>query len=205
MSENIVFKAKISTNLGTFEFEGGESFVKEQVKNVLDSSQKIASPNSPLPSANTSPNLTPPQAPAKVVGKRSVSVGEQPKLLSNLITEPSKIQELKKFVEDKNPINQMEIFAVLAHWMKYNLNLEEVSIDEMWTSYKILGKKAPKVLIQVFRDGKSKKGWFNVGTSSGKYTLTSIGETFVEHDLPSIVKGPVKTDKPQDNQLPLEN
>ena len=186
MSKNIIVKTKIETNFGTFEFKGPQEFVDKRIDQVMD---KLKSYQEHTPIIN--PRQKKSKRSKKLKGgKAKFYKTNQPIIIPDLISDSEKIQNLKKFFHSKKPLNQQEVFVVIAYWLKENLNLKEISIDEIWTVYKILGKKPPKVLIQVFRDGKSKKGWFGVGSETGKYMITSIGDTYVDHDLPH----------PEDNQ-----
>lgn len=185
MAEEIITKAKLTTSLGTFEFEGSRDFVAEQVAKITDKFQGIPpQPVQPEATQGTKQNQTESTESVQRSKYKKLMV-EQPKLLADLITDSAKIKGLKEFVNAKKPAGHLERFLVLAFWIKTNLSMEELSIDEMWTAYKILAEKPPRVLIQVFRDAKSKKGWFTIGSSAGRYQLTSIGETYVEHDLPN--------------------
>lgn len=183
MNEGKSFKAKITTTLGTFEFEGTQEFVEKQIGRLIQLEEN-ASHHRP---AGTPTGKQ--QTVAKPAGSTSVAkrpAGEQPKMLPNLITGKEKLDSLRQFYEAKKPTNHMETFAVLTYWLKTDLQLFDVSIDEMWTLYKVLQTRPPKVLIQTFRDGKSKKAYFDVSATNGRYLLTSYGETFVEHDLPKL-------------------
>lgn len=181
MGEDMIHKAKITTNLGTFEFEGDRDFIDAQIEKIVGIAKSSPATTTPSPAENpatrSNGNL------AKKTTQRKALV-EQPRMLPKLITEGVKIEELRKFYALKSPETHIPRFAVLTHWLKNNCGLAEVSIDEMYTLYKILGLRQPKVLIQVFRDGKSKNAYFEVGTTPGHYYLTTFGETFVEHDLP---------------------
>jgi len=183
MDKDIIVKAKLTTPIGTFEFEGTRDFVEKETAKITSKLEAI--PLQPIPSKNEQISIQNQIENAKIIkrSKFKTAVLEQPKLLANLIVDPLKIKELKDFVNTKKPAGHLERFLVLSYWMKTNLHLDEVSIDEMWTAYKMLVEKPPRILIQVFRDGKSKKGWFTNGSKSGKYKVTPIGETFVEHDL----------------------
>lgn len=185
MADGPIFKAKITTSHGTFEFEGSQTFVESQVDKIVDIEK-----STPLARPQALPQDTPePQH----RGRRNTGGGtsrkpsaQQPKMLPELVAK-DKINVLKDFYAQKSPATQIETYAVLTYWLKENTELDEVSIDEMWTLYRVLSIKAPKVLVQAFRDGKSKKGYFELGTT-GRYHITSVGETFVEHDLPHNAK-----------------
>ena len=185
MKEGNNYKAKITTARGTFEFEGSEEFVEKQVDKIVDIEKNT--PVSP-PVAETEPG-----EPSKQHSKPSTNsssrktASEQPKMMANLLPK-DQIANLREFYDGKKPDSQMEIFAVLSYWLKETLSIADVSIDEMWTLYKMLQIRPPKVLIQVFRDAKSKKAYFDTTQTAGRYSLTSFGETFVEHDLPHPAK-----------------
>lgn len=181
MDNQSITKTKIDTNMGTFEFEGSQEFVEKQIEKIIEivkNSPKIA----PQPQ-DTNLDTEVKQNPKKTANRKYLI--EQPRMLPTLISESSKMEDLKSFFTSKSPVNQMEKFAVLAYWLKNNDGPIEISIHEMWTMYKILGIKPPQVLIQVFRDAKSKKAYFEASTTkTGYYYLAPLGETTVEHDLP---------------------
>lgn len=182
MSDSTLHKTKITTPRGTFEFEGTRDFVEAQIKFVLEIMTKDgvpseSAPNKPVPRANEETQAKPKAA------SRKASI-EQPRIIPNFLTDAEKIKSLRSFYSEKRPETHIDIYAVITYWLKHNISMEEVSINEMWTLYKILAVKPPRTLIQVFRDGKSKKVYFEAGSSSGYYFITSIGETYVEHDLP---------------------
>ena len=180
MDNQTVTKTKIDTNMGTFEFEGSQEFVEKQIEKILDIAKN--SPKVVPQTQNITPDIEINQNQKKTTNRKSLI--EQPHMLPNLVSESSKIEDLKNFYNSKSPGNQMEKYAVLAYWLKNNYQLIDVSIDEMWTLYKILGIKQPRVLIQVFRDAKSKKAYFDASNKPGYYYLAPLGETTVEHDLP---------------------
>jgi hypothetical protein len=169
-------KAKISTNLGTFEFEGSEEFVERQITNVLSmTSQQELSAKSEKTVKASAPST-------KQSGvKKSVA---QPRMLATLLTSKNEIDSLRNYFTAKNPVTHIEIFATLTLWLRNNKEMKDASVDEMWTLYKILAIRPPKSLIQTFRDGKSKKSFFESAGENGRYFITSYGETFVDHDLP---------------------
>jgi hypothetical protein len=185
MNEGNSFKAKITTTLGTFEFEGSEEFVEKQIGKVIQLEETASHSRS---SGGSDGKQKPAGKSAGNANPTKRSAGEQPKMLPNLISGKEKLDSLRQFYDAKHPTNHMEIFAVLTYWLKSDLKMADVSIDEMWTLYKVLQIRPPKVLIQTFRDGKSKKAFFDVLTSNGRYFLTSYGETFVEHDLPKQIE-----------------
>jgi len=184
MNEGNIYKAKIATGRGTFEFEGSQEFVEKQIDKIVDIEKKSPSPL-PAEVINSIPKNNSKRKTSNGVSSRKSAIN-QPKMLPDLIAK-NRIGELKAFYETKSPDSHVETYAVLAYWLKENVNITEVGIDEIWTLYRVLVQKAPQVLIQTFRDAKSKKSYFE-SSKDGKYYITSIGETFVEHDLPRTKK-----------------
>ena len=170
-------KAKITTNAGTFEFEGDDQAVEKQIAAVLSISAT-------MPTLQSTAESTTPAAKKRSAGARRATT--QPKMLATLLTSKDEIDSLREYFDLKKPSSQVEVFAVLTLWLKNNKDLPDASIDEMWTLYKVLNIKQPKNLMQTFRDGKSKKSYFE-SADNGRYFITSFGETFVDHDLPAAV------------------
>ncbi|MBK8208494.1 MAG: hypothetical protein IPK87_17145 [Planctomycetes bacterium] len=110
---------------------------------------------------------------------------------------------LREFFSAKFPTGQAShpaAFAVIAHWLKEVGGTEECGIDEMYTAYRWLKLKMPKVWAQAFRDGKTKLGFFDDGGSKGCYRLTHIGEDAVirgELGKGSNILGDIQADPPE--------
>lgn|SRR3989344_984356 len=183
MNEGNTYKAKITTGRGTFEFEGSQEFVEKQIDRIVDIEK--TSP-APLQLEDTGTARKKSSKKKASNGNSRKSSTDQPKMLPDLVAK-DKISELRNFYDTKNPESHIETYVVLTYWLKENTNLTDVGVDEMWTLHRVLGQKPPKVLIQTFRDAKSKKSYFE-SSKDGKYYITSIGETFVEHDLPRTKK-----------------
>ena len=175
-------KAKITTTAGTFEFEGTEEFVEKQIAAVL------ALPVAAVAAPVVSQTKTKQETGKKPSGsKKSVA---QPRMLATLLTSKEEVDSLRDYYTQKQPVTHIEIFAVLTLWLRNHKDMKDSSVDEMWTLYEVLSIRPPKSLIQTFRDGKSKKSYFEASPdNSGRYFVTSFGETFVDHDLPAPVKG----------------
>lgn len=182
MQEGKTHKAKITTQRGTFEFEGSQEFIEKQIERIIGLEDAIPFVPPAQPSNSISGIKTPKQRSAGSAQKKAVS--EQPKILTSLVVERDHIVGLKKIHADKQPANHVETFAVLTYWLKTTLGLQDASIDEIWTLYKLLQIKPPRHVMQTFRDGKSKRSFFEASGESGRYYLTSVGESFVEYDLP---------------------
>ncbi|HET8884183.1 MAG TPA: hypothetical protein VFM68_01800 [Candidatus Saccharimonadales bacterium] len=174
-------KAKITTAAGTFEFEGTEEWVEKQITAVL----AMPTPATVAPPTEAKTKQASTKKP--FAGGRSVT---QPRMLATLLTSKEEVDSLRDYYTEKQPITHIETFAVLTLWLRNNKDMKDASVDEMWTLYKVLTIRPPKSLIQTFRDGKSKKSYFeSAEENNGRYFITSFGETFVDHDLPIATKG----------------
>lgn len=190
MEENIITKAKISSSGLSFEFEGTEQFVKNQITEVMEkfvflSSDKVVS--LPIKAKKSESVEVESQIQDYIVSHKRPG-GIEPKVMDGLIPNPEMINELKSFFVSKKPSGHLEQYAVIAYFLKEKMNIDQISIDEMYTCYRILGIKPPKVAIQVFRDAKSKKMWFANGEKTGQYRISVNGITAVEHDIPGPIK-----------------
>jgi hypothetical protein len=177
-------KAKISTSAGVFEFEGSREYVEAQVEMIM-SNMTLSETTGPKPSDAGGPLPKAPKTPK--LARQKVA---EPKPLSSLISDTA---SLRTFYELKDPKNHPENYVVIASWLKSNTECKNYSIDEMYTAYKLLRIKPPKVMVQVFRDAKAKGLWFDQAKEQpGRFELTIHGEAFVEHDLPRQKPKPKK-------------
>jgi hypothetical protein len=103
-----------------------------------------------------------------------------PKFLSDLDLTKASVQ-LNDFVQEKSPVGDMDRYAVIAVWFKQYFNMEEISIDEIFTAYKVLGWQAqlPDDPSQTFRNLKNNKNWFDSGSKRGSYKINWNGESAV--------------------------
>lgn len=90
---------------------------------------------------------------------------------------------LKQLVEFKKPQSNIEFNAVVIYYMQKILNIESISIDDVYSCYKDIGRKVPNALKQSLTDTcSSKYGYIAVNNNS--YSISVKGENFVELDLP---------------------
>lgn len=96
---------------------------------------------------------------------------------------PKDKTSLKQFVESKKPQSNIEFNAVVIYYMQKILNIESISIDDVYSCYKDIGRKVPNALKQSLTDTcSSKYGYIAVNNNS--YSIPVKGENFVELDLP---------------------
>ena len=184
MNEETIHKAKASVGGNTFEFEGSREYVEKQIEKVLEIASKT--PPAPKPANMKMPENSSQKSRKQPARKSTQRTSTEPKMLANLVSK-DQIGQLKDFYSDKKPSSHMDICAVFSYWLKTVLGLKQIGVDEIWTLYKIVGERPPRVLIQTLRDAKFRKSHFDLG-ENGKYYLTALGETFVEYDLPAPSK-----------------
>jgi hypothetical protein len=102
-----------------------------------------------------------------------------PKFLSDLDLTKAPVQ-LADFVQEKSPDGDMDRYAVIAAWYKQQLNIEEITVDHVFTAYRALGWQAqlPDNPSQTFRNLKHKH-WFDSGSQRGAYKINWNGENAV--------------------------
>jgi hypothetical protein len=84
---------------------------------------------------------------------------------------------LTDFIAQKNPSNHAERYLVLASWLKDQCQRPVVSIDQIYTCYKLLDWSTPDDIGGVFRKLK-RQGCFS-SPEDGSFSLTNVGENHV--------------------------
>lgn len=85
-----------------------------------------------------------------------------------------------EFVEQKEPKNDMQKYLCAAFWLKTHKNVNEVSIDHMYTAYKVMGWALPTTPVQPMRElAATRDKRFSKGAEKGHYAINHIGEGFV--------------------------
>lgn len=92
-------------------------------------------------------------------------------------------KSLKAFMEEKNPTTNVQKTTAFVYYLQTFLELEEITIDHIFTCYKSMNYRIPNNLQQNLTDTSSSRyGYIN--RKDGKYSMTIIGSNFIEHDLP---------------------
>lgn len=92
-------------------------------------------------------------------------------------------KSLRKLFETKKPKSQNEHVLVVMKWCKETKRNNEVSIEEI-NYFLSLVSKAPSALPQVLANMRGQKFRWVMNGSVGKYVLSSIGESFIDNNLP---------------------
>lgn len=184
----ISFKNTLPDSEINFEFEGEWDTIKNQLSQASNYIEQLR---------NTAKSTATGKSTTKKISTTAISSSKlnspkkasptYPTIIPELLSK-DEIEEICKFYNEKNPSSHVEIYAVFMYWLHQHKQIDSVHIDEIWTLYKIVRERPPKNLAQVFRDGKSKQGYFVLDSSTSKYRLTNSGEVFVEFDLPKKEK-----------------
>ena len=73
-------------------------------------------------------------------------------------------------------------YLMIAYWLKEYQNIEEISIDHIYTCYRHMRWSVPNDIVQPLRNLKSRKSWFSKG-SLGCYKINHIGEAEAVRNL----------------------
>lgn len=91
-------------------------------------------------------------------------------------------ETLAEFCSKNNVKSNIEFNTLIVYYLQHILNLDQISINEVYTCYKEIGRKIPGNLKQSLSDTNSSKyGYLN--TSNGYFTVSVAGENLVEFDL----------------------
>lgn len=125
----------------------------------------------------------------KSKNKKSASKGVQnkktmPSLDKKLnLNDTSLDKTLKEFFDEKAPESNVKKVAVFVYYLQLIANIEEVSINQVFTCFNSLGIRLPADLSSTLREAsRSRYGYIEI--ENGVYTITVHGINLVEHDLP---------------------
>lgn len=109
-------------------------------------------------------------------------------IVKNLNLSPKGKKAFKDFIEEKQPKSDQEKCTVSVYHMQHNLELTNISVNHIFTSYKISKWRVPSGLDNTLKVTASQKGWLDTSDGNNIKT-TTLGENLVEHDLPKVKKG----------------
>ena len=91
-------------------------------------------------------------------------------------------KSLKDFVGEKNPSSNVQKTAVFVYYLEKFMNVEEITIDHIFTCYKNMGYRVPNNLQQNLTDTCSSKYGY-ISRKDGKYSMTVLGDNYIEFDI----------------------
>lgn len=90
---------------------------------------------------------------------------------------------LKEFVASKKPRSNIEFNAVAIYYLQKVLAKENISVDDVYSCYKDIGRKVPNALKQSLTDTSSSKYGY-IAVNNNYYSIPVKGENLVELELP---------------------
>jgi hypothetical protein len=95
---------------------------------------------------------------------------------------------LREFYQLKAPQAFSEHNAVFVYYLKRLKSLDGITPSHIFTCYQEVNARKPGAFYQSLLDTARVKGWINTRDTSD-IRITTVGENFVEHDLPKKEKG----------------
>lgn len=90
---------------------------------------------------------------------------------------------LKEFIALKKPRSNIEFNAVVIYYLQKVLAKENISVDDVYSCYKDIGRKVPNALKQSLTDTSSSKYGY-IAVNNNYYSIPVKGENLVELELP---------------------
>lgn len=110
-----------------------------------------------------------------------------PTIIKELNLNPSGKQSFKSFAEDKLPSANNEKCVVSVYYLLNELELDNISVNHIFTCYKNVGWRVPANLYNIVAVTASRNGWLDT-SDMNNIKLTPHGGNLVEFDLPKKSK-----------------
>lgn len=91
-------------------------------------------------------------------------------------------KSLKEFIDEKKPSSNVQKTATFVYYLQNILNINEITIDHIFSCYKLMGFRIPNNLQQNLTDTCSSKYGY-ISRKDGKYTMTVMGNNYIEFDI----------------------
>jgi hypothetical protein len=103
-------------------------------------------------------------------------------------TKVSPVTDLKSFVSEKNPKNDVQFAATVAYYYRFVAPNEhrkgEITSTDLQEACRLVGRERFSVPGQTLRNAHN-LGLLNKGNESGSFAINSVGENLVDVTLPS--------------------
>jgi hypothetical protein len=104
-------------------------------------------------------------------------------IVKDLNLRPEGAQSFRDFARGKKPTNHLKRCTVAVYYLTRVLDVTRVTANHVYTCYKDVRWRLPSDLYTTLLEAASRHGWLDTGDME-KITLTPLGETMVEYDLP---------------------
>lgn len=125
-----------------------------------------------------------PAAPVKKRGtgpKRDYNAGIE--LVPNLDFRPANQPSLRDFFAARVTKSDMEQVLIMLYFMQHHMKVAKIGLGHIRTAFKEVNKPLPIDLRSTLRNMKKQKAWVAFDNTDN-ITLTTLGDNYVEHDLP---------------------
>lgn len=176
-------KIKIDLQSGVIEAEGTESFV---LGIYSDFKEQIATFENLSGNKDTVPpkKIKQKKIPSKKTAAKNSSTESTGKLVKDLdLSGKGEKQSLRDYYGQFKTKSYMERNLVFSYYLEYELGMDAIGIDEIFTCYRNIPKqKIPGHLKQSLYDT-SAKGWIKITSVEDGITVPVSGLNHIEHDL----------------------
>ena len=165
---------KIDLQNGTLDVEGEESFVKEIYNDFKEKivERQGGQKNDSATAATTEKN------------EERIKTSRKPiKQDTYKATDDINTKNLKEFYAEKSPGTKYESNTVFVYFLEKKQNIQKITIDHLYTCYKLVGVKVPKALRQSLVDTAFHKKYISTKDLNA-IKVAIVGENLVDHDLP---------------------
>lgn len=162
---------------GIGELKNASAIDTSKSKPLVTENQKYSTKNEEQPQATIEPTATL----AKNRKKVAQSGGQLLKDL-DLSERNGTGKSLKDFIAERNASSNVQKTAAFVYYLQNILNIEEITIDHIFTCYKSMGFRMPNNLQQNLTDTSSSRYGY-ISRKDGKYTMTVVGANYVEFDM----------------------
>jgi hypothetical protein len=195
-------KAKVKMTVIHFETESDNTTLQENVRAIAHTmSRALAAPQRiiPTPAQLTSNNEQTIIQPEDIDdesgidegGLLSLSPSSKKKGAARQYRTPQPLEldlvsgesPLKSFLDQKQPDTDVKRYLAIAHWLKQHRNIQEVTMDHMYTCYRHMGTgwQVPADAGAPLRAMKAKQyGWMKTGSAKGTYVINHLGENEIQ-------------------------
>ena len=190
-----------------FELEGSDVSLQESLKSITAalskpaviqaarSTQRLGTTKTTAEVENESEEQVEDLEPLEEVDYREEAVSvtsrispKKPRRVSKVVT-PNLVDikfddvtpKFADFVAQKNPKSNKLKYLCAAYWLMQYKEINEVSVDHVYTAYRVMGWALPDFPIQNMRElAATRDKRFQKGTGKGHYSITHVGVGFIE-------------------------
>ncbi len=95
-------------------------------------------------------------------------------------------ESFSDFVKHKKYTNHVQFITISVYYLARIMNMENITIDHVFTCYKNIGKRPPNNLVQSFWTASGKQFGYIDFSDRENIKIPHIGETHVENDWEAI-------------------